>query len=277
MRVLLTFLGYVCAWMPVILLKGDATQVQRESVWEPQKIEHFLEKAGNRIYFSRLFKYGGFRKGLEMGTDTNRFSEAFLVDNPDTITEWHMVEPFPGADFYKRKNSWAERGIGNNTRIIHHQKKSLDPSLLNSLQDHSFDFIYIDGVHDYTTVRQELPLYWEKLKVGGLFSGHDYADHGETKTLDCRGCKKVPRSEKYTDYGKSNMGKPNHIAFSQTMVVQAVQEFVTPLQAAGHAGDLHHTDEHFTRESLAQHGFDFDIVISGDRNPSWYFVKLNGK
>jgi predicted O-methyltransferase YrrM len=37
-----------------------------------------------------------------------------------------------------------------------------------------FDFIYIDGAHDYDNVLSDLKRWYSKLKVGGFMSGHDY-------------------------------------------------------------------------------------------------------
>lgn len=35
------------------------------------------------------------------------------------------------------------------------------------------DFIYIDGNHKYEYVIQDMELYWDKLKIGGVIGGHD--------------------------------------------------------------------------------------------------------
>jgi len=35
------------------------------------------------------------------------------------------------------------------------------------------DFIYIDGNHDYSFVKEDLENYWEILNMGGIMSGHD--------------------------------------------------------------------------------------------------------
>lgn len=40
--------------------------------------------------------------------------------------------------------------------------------------DGFFDFVYIDAGHSYLDVRKDLIAWWPKLKVGGLFAGHDY-------------------------------------------------------------------------------------------------------
>lgn len=41
-------------------------------------------------------------------------------------------------------------------------------------QDESLDFIYIDANHKYDAVKEDLELWYPKLKKGGVFSGHDY-------------------------------------------------------------------------------------------------------
>lgn len=41
------------------------------------------------------------------------------------------------------------------------------------LMDECFDFIFIDAEHTYDGVRADIENYFPKLKVGGIFSGHD--------------------------------------------------------------------------------------------------------
>jgi hypothetical protein len=38
----------------------------------------------------------------------------------------------------------------------------------------TFDFIYIDADHEEAAVRQDLELWYPKLKHGGVFAGHDF-------------------------------------------------------------------------------------------------------
>ena len=38
----------------------------------------------------------------------------------------------------------------------------------------SIDVLYIDGDHTYEGCKKDVELWWPKLRVGGLFSGHDY-------------------------------------------------------------------------------------------------------
>lgn len=40
--------------------------------------------------------------------------------------------------------------------------------------DEYFDFIYIDADHSYEAVKQDLKVWWPKIKKGGIFSGDDF-------------------------------------------------------------------------------------------------------
>jgi len=52
----------------------------------------------------------------------------------------------------------------------------IDISSLASLniEDNELDFVYIDGNHAYKNVLEDINLYWPKVKIGGLISGHDF-------------------------------------------------------------------------------------------------------
>lgn len=52
--------------------------------------------------------------------------------------------------------------------------RSLSIEGSNNFSDDYFDFIYIDASHDYDSVKEDLNIWWPKLKNGGVFSGHDY-------------------------------------------------------------------------------------------------------
>ena len=234
----------------------------------------------NRAYFSDLFRLGCFRSGIEVGVASGRFSEHFLVSNKDVPMIWSMVEPFPNDELRKLFNisdggvanfqmgKWAKKGVGVSAHKSFAVKFSTDKVLLDGLADGETDFIYLDGSHSYKNVKRELPNFYQKLKPCGVLAGHDYCNYGE-KTLDCVGCRFVPRCGKYTEYGM-RQGKPNEIAQNQAGVVQAVQEWLVEEQPELR---VRYTKEDFTRQSLAQDGFDYDLVITNTRNPSWYVVK----
>ena len=40
----------------------------------------------------------------------------------------------------------------------------------------SLDFVYLDARHDYESVKRDLELWYDKIRPGGIFAGHDYLD-----------------------------------------------------------------------------------------------------
>lgn len=59
-----------------------------------------------------------------------------------------------------------------------YRKKSVDAAPLFS--DQFFDWVYIDGSHDYESVKADLAAWAPKIKVGGFLMGDDY-DWGAKK------------------------------------------------------------------------------------------------
>ncbi|MDA0682947.1 MAG: class I SAM-dependent methyltransferase [Bacteroidetes bacterium] len=43
-------------------------------------------------------------------------------------------------------------------------------------EDEQLDFVYIDAQHHYEAVKEDISLWWPKVKKGGLLAGHDYLD-----------------------------------------------------------------------------------------------------
>jgi predicted O-methyltransferase YrrM len=48
-----------------------------------------------------------------------------------------------------------------------------------NFENESLDFIYIDGDHSWTGVKNDITLWWPKLKPGGIMAGHDYFEYGK--------------------------------------------------------------------------------------------------
>jgi hypothetical protein len=44
------------------------------------------------------------------------------------------------------------------------------------IEPHMLDFVYLDARHDYDAVKQDLELWFDKIRPGGVFAGHDYFD-----------------------------------------------------------------------------------------------------
>ena len=55
-----------------------------------------------------------------------------------------------------------------------HIIKETSEKFISSLVDGGLDLIYIDGDHDYSGVKSDLMLSYDKIKNGGYICGHDY-------------------------------------------------------------------------------------------------------
>lgn len=40
--------------------------------------------------------------------------------------------------------------------------------------ERSLDFVYIDGLHEYESVKQDIEVWLPKIRAGGIIAGHDY-------------------------------------------------------------------------------------------------------
>ncbi len=46
----------------------------------------------------------------------------------------------------------------------------------DAIPHHALDFVYLDARHDYASVLEDLGQWSEKVRPGGVLSGHDYID-----------------------------------------------------------------------------------------------------
>jgi hypothetical protein len=120
--------------------------------------------------------------GIEIGVDEGPTSWWFLKNREDLRLY--------GVDPYLEYNDWYPGGFisqdSNNTKF-QKMKERLKPfgdrwkhyrltsdDALPLFEDNSYDFIFIDGLHEYDQVLKDCRNYWPKIKKGGVFSGHDY-------------------------------------------------------------------------------------------------------
>jgi hypothetical protein len=120
--------------------------------------------------------------GIEIGVDEGPTSWWFLKNREDL--KLYGVDPYveyqdwyPGGfisqdsnnNKYERMKTRME-SFGN--RWTHYRMTS--DQALTKFNDDSYDFIFIDGLHEYDQVLKDCRNYWPKIKKGGVFSGHDY-------------------------------------------------------------------------------------------------------
>ncbi len=138
----------------------------------------------NRCQFADLCNARGIRRAVEVGTDRGLFAASFLerwtageilvcVDPwapyrempfdrlPDLLIATQLLAPFKSRVRLLRMTSLDAAG------------------LLPDLPYHHPGFVYIDGAHNYETVREDLLAWWPVVVPGGILAGHDYTPEAD--------------------------------------------------------------------------------------------------
>ncbi len=134
----------------------------------------------------------------EIGVDLGDFSEKILaITRP---RELHLIDPWTieSGEYRQRSTEAANpapespRGLDSVARyalvrdrfasditggtVVLHRADSV--AAAEEFADGHFDWVYIDGNHSYEFVRQDLELYYSKLKPGGFMVCDDYHHAG---------------------------------------------------------------------------------------------------
>jgi len=187
-------------------------------------------------------------KGVEVGTFKGDYAKhilstwggtLYMVDPWREIPEGyidssnHANHPTAYLDTMNKLKGVEDRGI---------MIRALSEQAVDLFKDESLDFVYIDGNHTYDYVKQDIELWYPKVKKGGLVAGHDYllfADYS-----------KPPFAENGIDkHIYSNNGNPD-----------------TPMRYAGEFGVNPAVDE-FSKS------FNYKVNLTTEQFATWYFIK----
>lgn len=140
----------------------------------------------------------------EIGVHEGDFSREILdLTSPrwlHLIDPWEHMEEYESALFGgqasegqasldERYGKVVERfaaEIGSGRVKVH---RGYSSSVAEEFADSYFDWVYVDGNHLYEFVKQDLELYYPKVKTGGYIAGDDYGgkgwwDNGVQKAVD---------------------------------------------------------------------------------------------
>ncbi len=120
----------------------------------------------------------GFNQGAEIGTFRGEYAEVLCKANPGL--HLYCVDPWEAYEGYI---DFKEQDMLNMDYL--HDKETLsayDCTLVRSYSvdavkefaDDTLDFVYIDGNHNLLHVIQDICLWNNKVKKGGIVSGHDF-------------------------------------------------------------------------------------------------------
>ena len=131
------------------------------------------------------------RRGLrgvavEIGVQRGRYSEFLLSQwrgrRLISVDPWREDDPEAYVDRANVPQDMQERLLAEaRTRLRRFGPRSEIWRLTSYeaaalIDEATLDFVYVDGRHDYKSVRADLENWWPKLRAGGIIAGHDYVD-----------------------------------------------------------------------------------------------------
>lgn len=130
--------------------------------------------------------------GAELGVQRGDFAKV-------TLDQWSHAKTYVLVDLWGHQENYKD--LAN---VDDQVQENFKNEALNKLKAHEdklvvcrnytsvcvkqfengyFDYIYVDARHDYKGVREDIELWWPKLKVGGIMAGHDYIDTEEVAKI----------------------------------------------------------------------------------------------
>lgn len=130
-----------------------------------------------RYGLANLFAELGFTRGAEIGVQAGKYSKSLCDANPKMefygIDPWLEYEDLPIHGKQEDQDSGyeiAKARVPSNCTLI--RKKSMDA--LVDFPDRYFDFVYVDGNHEFVHATMDIHYWLKKIRVGGIIAGHDY-------------------------------------------------------------------------------------------------------
>lgn len=143
------------------------------------------------------FPYG---KAVEIGIAGGHFTKQILATY-STLTAIWCVDPWKHfAEGYEDSCNLTDaeqegryrqfiKDNQNHPHVLPRRMMSYEFSKCGELPPGCIDFIYLDANHSFAEVARDLTCWWDILKPGGIFAGHDYYDgnlkgHGVKLAVD---------------------------------------------------------------------------------------------
>lgn len=123
--------------------------------------------------------------GIEIGVCGGEHAQSLLrtldISKIYLIDPYEMYEPYmnsEGKNYGESQLSLSETYIKAKKTLEPFEKKitwinKMSENAIDEIRD-PFDFVYIDGNHDYEFVKMDIETYYPHLKKGGMMGGHDF-------------------------------------------------------------------------------------------------------
>ena len=121
--------------------------------------------------------------GAEIGVAEGRFSKE-LLDNGlgflYLIDIWEELPFLEGCASFPQE--WHDKNYLEVRRQFEKDErvcilKGFSHKMASFIEDGSLSLVYLDGAHDYNSVKADIRIWWPKLRSGGILSGHDFGNN----------------------------------------------------------------------------------------------------
>ncbi len=155
--------------------------------WFPHEVEGWLSEVEGRA----LAALAAGKTVLEIGSYCGRSTvclaqAAKMVYAVDTFDG--RSTPEPASTYLRFEDAIAGHGVVDRVTVCPGKSVDVVPRI-----PAEFDVVFVDGAHDYESVRDDVMAAWPKLKPDGVFAFHDYRiyphefpgwDAGVTRAVD---------------------------------------------------------------------------------------------
>jgi len=124
-------------------------------------------------------------RGVEIGTECGE--NAFRILKALPIKKLYLIDPYLEYGESKETFERTQNFLNKDERIAKKRLRRFGDKIVfikktseKAIEDipNNLDFVYIDGNHDYEFVKKDIELYYSKVKIGGVFGGHDFYRNG---------------------------------------------------------------------------------------------------
>jgi predicted O-methyltransferase YrrM len=122
-----------------------------------------------RVGLAAIFAFLEYKAGAEIGVAGGNYSHVIAKNNRGaklySVDHWKNNE----ANYQKAAAKLSTMG---NVDII----RKTSAEAVKMFEDGALDFVYIDAAHDYDNVSFDIAALAQKIRSGGIVSGHDYSN-----------------------------------------------------------------------------------------------------
>lgn len=141
--------------------------------WVHDRFSDFLDcMPHNAIVVEVGVQGGGYAAFMLRKTNPKKL---FLIDCWEQQDPKIYDDPEANVSNEEQEHLYREtkNRFANDPRVTVIRQYSKDAVTL--FENESLDWVYIDANHSYEAIKEDLALWWPKIKKGGILSGHDYA------------------------------------------------------------------------------------------------------